>query len=652
MAKHDLRRIGKTNSKQSKRVQIGENLHISEKQHEKLIKFITSRLQFGDELRQSQIDRFTIIDREIAGYIRLDIDDRKREQDNIRGKGPKVTDTVLPLTIAQLDEAVTFFLSVIAPDDGIYSAIAVREKQELAKAFANLMNKNAKTFGHYRHMARAMFEMMKYNFGALIVEWRNITGKRIGNAADGNPKIETSIVFSGNAVEIADVYNLIYDISINPIDLPVKGEFFALIDMKTSFRVRKMQADKEIFGIDRFISHTGSERVYYVTRPVVTTNHSTRGNTSGRTNWTEVLSAGVEQEVRVGIEEVTYYGWINPKDFGLSRADEFQIWRFTMMADKYIVAAEELTNAHGMLPINIGMPWEDGFDTQTKSYAEHLAPYQRFASFQINVHQRSARKKLYGVTFYNQRIIPNLDDSDMQSSKIPVKPPGQDFDIRKAVFQFNDGPDTQNTMSDIAAMDELMQKILPTDLLKQIASLERATQYQAAATVQGGNRRNLKIAKIINIQCFEGVRKMQMYNIFQFQESVEMLDPNGKLTEINPAEFRDSNLEFDISDGLKGIDKLSIIELFKDTINMLLQSPTMQERVDIIAIIDYWTSLVGDKTDFTQFKFNDILDQLSGEERQLAIQMVQQGFQQLQQQQTGGGAGPQLPAPGGSNVTG
>ncbi len=654
MAKNDLRRTGKITSSKSKRVQINENLNISVTNHDKLLKHIESRLQFGNELRESQIERFEIIDREIAGYIRLDEDDRKRERDNILGKGPKVTDTVLPLTIAQLDEAVTFLLSVIAPDDGIYQAIAVREKQEIAKAFANLMNKNAKQFGHYRHMARALFEMMKYNFGALTVEWRNVIGKRIASNADGSPKVENTVVASGNSVEVADVYNLIYDVSVNPVELSSKGEFFALIDVKTPFRVKKMEADKQIFDIDRFIKNVNSDLVYYEIRPTISNDHSNRGQTSGRTNWIEVLSAGTSQDVRVGIEEITYYGWINPRDFGLSKADEFQIWRFTVMANKYIVLGEELNNAHGMLPINIGMPWEDGFDTQTKSYAEHLAPYQRFASFQLNVHQRSARKKLYGVTFYNSRILPALADADMQSAKIPFLPPGQDFDIRKAILQFTDGPDTQNTMQDIASMDDLMQKVLPTDMLKQVASLERATQYQAAATVQGGNRRNLKIAKIINIQCFEGVRQMQMFNIFQFQQSVEMLDPNGQLTEINPAEFRDSSIEFDISDGLKGIDKLIIIEGFKDIINMMLQSQIAQDRIDIVAIIDYWTSLLGEKTDFTQFKFADILDKLSGEERQLAIQIVTQAFQKIQQtqQQEAGVQGLPVPTGGIGNASG
>lgn len=623
---------GKVLKTTPKTVRIASTITINEKQHDKLISHIKDRLLFGDELRKVQVDRFTLIDKEIAGYIRLDDDDLKREKDNLLGKGPKVTDTVLPLTIAQLDESITVLLSMLAPDDGIYSAIAIREKQKVAKGFATLMNKNADIFGHYRNMARGLFEMMKYNIGGFLIEWKELHGNMITTDADGGAKIENTVVFAGNSVEVLDQYNFIYDISVHPVDLPTKGEFFALVDVKTQFRLKKMAADEEVFGIDRFINKTDMTTKYFQVRPEIYADHSGRGGHSGRTNWIEVLSAGTSQDVRVGIELVDFYGWINPTDFGLSKTDEFQIWRFTMAADKYIVSATHLNNAHGSLPIALGAPWEDGFGAQTKAYSEHLFPYQRFASFQINVHQRAARKSLYGVTIYNQRIIPNLDNADMLSAKIPALPPGQDFDLRKAIMQFNDGPDTSNTLRDIEAMDGLMQKILPTDLLKQVASLERATQYQAASTVQGANRRNLKNAKIIDDQCFKRVRHIQMYNIFQFQQTIEILNDNGEVTEINPADFRSAQLEFDISDGLKGLDKLSIVEGIKDVINMMLQSQIASSRVDIVAIIDYWTSLLGEKTDFTQFKIKDVLDTLDPEQRQLAVQLFEQSVQQQQQQ--------------------
>ncbi len=639
---------GKALIRPTKTIQISSDIRITEKQHTALIQHIENRLLFGDELRKGQVDRFELIDKEIAGYIRLDDDDLKREKDNILGKGPKVTDVNLPLTLAQLDEAITVLLSMLAPDEAMYSAIAIKTKQKVAKGFATLMNKNADIFGHYRHMARGLFEMMKYNVGGFLVEWREIHGNKITSEPGGGTKIENTVVFAGNAVEVLDQYNFIYDIAVHPVDLPKQGEFFALVSVKTPFRLKKMEADGEVIGIDRFIGKTDMQPKYFKTRPEIYIDHSGRTGKAGRVNWLEVLSAGTSQDVRVGIELVDYYGWINPKDFGLSDTDEFQIWRFTRAANNHIIAAEHLNNAHGSLPCALGSPWDDGFGSQTKAYSEHLFPYQRFSSFQLNIHQRSARKKLYGVTIYNQRIIPSLADADMQSAKIPALPPGQDFDLRKAILQFTDGPDTQNTLADIDAMDDLMQKILPTDLLKQVASLERATQYQAAATVQGANRRSLKNAKVIDDQCFKHLRFMQMYNIFQFQEIVEILDDNGELTQINPGEFREAQLEFDISDGLKGIDRLSIIEGIKDVINMMLQSQVAGSKIDIVAIIDYWTSLLGEKTDFTQFKINDVLDSLDPEQRQIAVQLFEQFAAQQQQQGNGAGQAPaQLPGPGG-----
>lgn len=638
--------------KQAKRRQLADELYISETAHEKLLKHIEERLQFGKPVRDALADRFETIDRAVMGYLKLDPDDRKRQRDNDRGKGPKATDQILPLVLTQLDEAMTYLMTVIAPDDGMYSAISTKEKQAQAKGFASLMNKNDKTFKHYENYARALFDMLKYNIGGLTCVWDRIIGNKIGNDATGSPKIEKSVVFEGNKVESIDMYNCIFDPSVRLTQLNQLGEFFALISPETPFRLRRMKENREIFFDDKYVLEASSAReaVYYRTRPTIRASDPVE---SQGTDWVEILTAGVSKDVNMDYERIEYYGWIIPADFELSDVEEYQIWRFTILNSKYIVAAEWLNNAHGMLPCAFGRPWNDGFENQTKSFAEHLMPYQNFASFQMNVHQRSSRKALYGTTFYNRRMFPDLENEDLTSAKVPFNPPGYDnsFDIRKHVFNMHDAPETKNTLQDITAVDDLMQRILPTDMLRQVASLERATQYQAAATVQGANRRNHKIAKVINSQCLVDIREMQMYNIYQFQKQLTILDDQGNETQINPAEFRESNIEYDISDGLKGIDKLSIFEGIKDVINMLLQSPRAGE-VDMLALIDWWTSLIGEKTDFRQFKFETQFDALLPEQKQMAFQLLQQAMEQQAATQPGGtnGAGgaiqpviPQMP---------
>lgn len=624
--------------REKKTLQLAENLKISKMHHDALLKYVKDRLDFGKPVRDALADRYEVIDKELAGYIKHDPDDLKRVRDNEKGEGPKAVDNVLPLVLTQLDESMTYMMTVIAPDDGMYSAIAVKDKQDVAKGFASLMNKNDKMFHHYRNYAKAIIQMLKYNFGGLTVDWTEIFGSKLSTDDSGDVQVETKRVFAGNRVQSIDMYNFIYDISVPAIELNRRGEFFANVSLETPFRLRKMQANKEIFDIDNVIkSVPAPEATYYRHKPTIRSRDPV--DLEG-TDWTTILSAGISEEVKMGFERVEYYGWVIPSEFGLNDSNEYQIWRFTVLNGVRIAAAEHLNNAHGFLPCALGRAWEDDFETQTKSFAELLIPYQQFASFQMNVHQRASRKALYGTTIYNERILPNLDDMDLTASKIPVKPAGQDFDLRKAFIQFTDTPDTSNTLRDIEAVDGLMQKILPTDILRQLASLERATQYQAAATVQGSNRRNHKIAKTIDSQCLTNVRYMQMYNIYQFQEEMEILDEEGNLVKVNPAEFREANIEFDISDGLKGIDKLAIAELTKDVINMMLQSQIANDRIDIVEIIDWWTSLIGEKTDFKQFKFENEFDKLSQEEKQIAFQLLQQAVQEQAAAQGGGPNGP------------
>lgn len=617
--------------KGQKRVHLSNAITITQAQHKKLIDDLTGMLEFADPVRKDQIRKFEAIDREVAGYLKLDEDDRKRKRDTEKGYGPKVYDTSLPLTMTQLDEAITFFMSVIAAEDGLYHAVAPKDKQQVAKAFAALMNEHAETFQHERHLGMFLFDCLKYNFGALCPEWREVYGNKIENTAANQPLVrENTVVSKGNALEWVDPYNFWYDVSVDPTSLYSKGQFFATGEAMTNFRIRKMAQDKLLFNTESVLKESQTVQEWIEKRPQIRTSDQH----SSETDWVSILSRGQTKNViGAGHEVIKFHAWINPKDYGLSPTDQLQIWRLWMVDGKYIVHAQHLNNAHALLPISIGMPWEDGFREQTKSFAEMLMPLQRFASFQMNIHQRAARKSLYGLTVYNSRL--NLDEvDDLTAAKIPYNGDPSD-DIRKMIAQFRDAPDTANTMQDISNVIELMQKVLPTDILKQVAGLERATQYQAAATVQGANRRNLKIAKLLNVQALAPSRHMQMFNILQYQDEMEILTEEGELQTVNPTDFRDTNLRFTISDGLKGLDKLAIVMNIKEVLNSVLQSQQASQVFDVGQIINYWTSLLGDKTDFSQFRFENEFDKLDPQQKQIAFQLLQRAAAAQQEGQEG-----------------
>ncbi len=625
-------------AKKQAKIQLGKNVFITAANETALIKHITDRMNMSDAVRKIELQKYTHIDRELNGWLKRDAEDQKRAIDNRKGHGIKPTDAKLPLTWAQLDEAVTYLVTVLAPDEAMYTAQGPVDKQDVAKGFSVLMNKHAEQFGHFRHYAKFVFNCLRYNIGLFDVEWCEIVGNTIGNSqAAQQPEVTRGIVSTGNKITALDMYNTLYDVTVDPVDLTRQGEWYAKVAMRAPFRWRKMQADGEIFGVERFIDKIG-QRHYFENKPEIRCDAATG---ISQTDWHSILSAGeVTGEVGRGLEECVYTGWIIPAEFGLSSSKVYELWRF-MTADKsHAVSATHLSNAHGLLPINVAMPIDDEFLWASVSYAERLMPYQSFASFQMNVHQRASRKRLYGLTVYDKKTIPLLDsdDTDLAGGKIPASNMAEDVDLRKKIVQFTDGPDTSRTMDDVERMDGLMQKVMPTDILKQVAGLERATQYQAAATVQGGNRRNLKIAKTINSQAMDSGRHMQMFNILQFQAQMEILGPEGKTIQINPAELRGAGLEFAIADGLKGLDRLSLIIHMKEVLNAVLQSQQAAAQFDVVGIINHWTSLLGDHTDFKQFKITSPIDQLPPDQKDMAYQLLQQAMQQQQQGGEGGGA--------------
>ena len=631
---------------------IAANLSITAKQHDALLQHIKDRLDFAKQFRDQELGRWKAVDKEMAGYMILEDDDKARQQDNLKGFGPQIYDANLPLCASQLDEATTYITTVFFPEEGPYNAVTTKDKQEVAKGFSALMNTQSVYYKHFTNVARGVFDGFKYNLGLWTCEWDKQYGSEVQNSASGQAEVKHNVVvMQGNTLRQEDVYNTLLDPSCHPSELHKEGEFFGVIRAETIFRAKRMEQNGEIFGLSDVIDDKGVRQDgqfsthYYEKKPELFGDAIPRDASTGMyTDWVNFLSGSSSESMLGSIEFQYVYAWIPAKKFGLSKSTVYEIWRLTIADMARIVHAEPLPNAHGWLPLLATVPWDESTGQVASSYAEKLMPYQRFSSFQMNVHQRASRKALYGLTIYNSKIIPAMKNADSLGGKIPTSATADIDDIRKAVLQITDVPDTQNTLRDVESMDGLMQKILPTDLLKQVAGLERATQYQAAATVQGGNRRNLKIAKTIDSQALSVARKIMMYNIMQYQEAMEVITPEGEVAEINPTDLRGNKFEFAISDALRGMDKLILIETMKDILNVLVQNPTAAQEFDIAAVINYVTTLIGDHTSFAQFQHTNEFDKLTPEQKQIAFGLLQQA---MAAQDAGAGGGQQQP-PGGA----
>ena len=606
-------------------VKLSDDIAIKGRDYFKLLRYLTGRLDMAAQRRNQFIELYKDIDREYYGYLRRDQDDKKRDRDNKRGIGIKPVDEKLSMIFAQLDEATTYLLNVLAPDEAIYTAQAPAEQQKVASGFAALMNKHAEKYHHYRHLALFLQTALRYNLGAFSVTWVETFGNVISkkSVTSGERVTKRERIFHGNALEAFDIYNLLLDPSVNPVDVAEKGQFYSYVTLETPFRLKKAAADNDYQRVEDFLQTQTAQFSYFQEHPVTRDDYA---HSQGVTDWVSIFNATEETKDAAEMrEQNAMLAWIIPADFGISKITDYQIWQFIIGGSTHILHAKHLENSHGMLPINIAVPFEDHFQLDAKGAAERLIPHQRFASFILNVHQRAVRKKLYGLTIFDSQVIPLLDstDIDMAGGKVAASGLGIDVDLRKKIIQFNDAPDTTRSLENIQIMNDLMQGVMPTNIQNQVAGLERATQYQAAALVQGANRRNLKMAKIINAQAMDSSRFQQMQNIFENQDSVRIIGPQGKLIDIDPNEFLDADIEFTIADGLKGLDRLALTMNMKDLFASVLQSTQATQQLDVLKLMDYMSTMFGDYTDFIQFKLESPIDALSVEERNLAFQLLQ-----------------------------
>lgn len=582
---------------------------------QKLVEYILERLRLANIERTSRIQRCTDIDIQMSGFIKLDIDDRKREADNKRGKPPKPVKHNLPLTMAQIDEAVTYLMSVFAPNMDIFVATSRADKQAIAEGLMEEVNGQGQLGQYYREMCKMCLNALKYNIGGFSIAWEKHMGYTFENMGGGQVQKKVGVVWEGNTIKSLDMYNFLFDTSVHPVDLPQKGEFFAEIIPITPFRAKKMGEDGKLFGIGRFVNETmplspndGANQIsFYYNPPSVRENV---GNADGGvTNWRQILSAaggaGNAQSSRPVLEIAYYTTWIYPNDFGLSDSKVCELWRIAMVNGRYIGFAVKLDDTHGMLPCAMAAPIEDDLINEQRTYAEQLLPLQHFASFLLNTHQDATRKAIYGITLYNPNIFPGLDKSpdEMVGGMIPMRSSATDIDISKAFQQINDAPDTDQNVDMVSKIMEIMQKILPTNQAQQVASLERATEYQAAATVQASNRRNLKIARMISDQALTVLKFQMMYNIYSNIGQIEYTDPQtGQTQTISPADLIDAKIELDVGTGLRGIDRLMQIQIMKDILTLVVQSQQAIQEIDLVSLLNYIAGLAGDKTDLAQFK--------------------------------------------------
>jgi len=592
----------------------GQHPFKNEKNHAKLLNYLQQRLWYGKEERDSNLARFTRVDKKISGWMKLSREDQIREQQQDAEGDPLVTKMNLPLAWVHIDDIMTYYAQTFAPNRGMFYHTATPDDTTQAQQIVVKMNNDSIQSGAYREILQGLFATLKYNQGGYFVNWTREEGPVLVQTEVGEePEVEMQIRWQGNKMTAVDNYNLLKDPSVPLHKLHTDGEFVAHVDLRSHYWLQSRAAQGFYFNVEEILEEENelSAMKYYRHPPQEAQFNS---NDATGTDWVAILSESSGYIKASGYELVTIYIRLNPTEFGLVRGgrneralrNRYEVWRFTILNDEHIIETRFMNNIHGYLPCFMGTMNDDIMGQAQKSVAEILTPLQDFASFLVNTHVEASRARLYGTTLYDPTMV-DLDKipKGEVAARLKIRPSAYGKDVRSFVFQLNSDMDTERTLSDLEAIMGLVNQFFPTQSLpSQIASIDRAVDSQVAAVQQGANRRQQKAARLLDDTIFRNVRFAMYYNIIQYAADREEITDvfTGKPVTLDIANLRNSNLPFIIGQGLKAIDRMAAAGMLQNIIFALIQAPQAAQGLDLLGLIDYWTSMIDIDIDMKQFR--------------------------------------------------
>ena len=584
--------------------------------HEALLDYVTARLDGDKTNRDSRVAKYAQTDRDVAAWIRLSEEDQKRQAKHARDGTPVSHEVSLPLTWVHIDDMMTYYAQTFAPNRGMFYHTAEPDQTTEAAQLVSIMNNHAIYGSYYRHLLRAIFNLMKYNVGGVIPEWAIEYGPKLVMNEQEQAAVTSQVVFAGNKIQAIDMYNLFYDPAVEASCLYKDGEWFGLAEMKSHYWLKSKCLEGVYFNCEDILDGESNNFTseYYKDPPVEAKLEFAGDGSGSRVNWFQYMAGSDGYLVNNAFELVTVYIRINPNDFGLvdgnrdakAARNRYEVWKVTICNGEKIIGCQYMNNIHNYLPAMIGVIHDDFMRDATKAPAEILNPLQQFSSFLLNAHVKATRKNIFGTTYYDPSCIDmdKIPEGEV-AARVPIKAQGWGKDIRQMVQRDDHVLDTKQTLSDLESMLGIIDQFFPTQSLpSQIAGIDRAVDSQVAAVQQGSNRRQHKGARLIDDTMMRPLRFALYYNIVQYLPDGQNIADyfSGKQQKVDLTALRDTSLVHLIGQGLKAIDRQQVATQMQQIIFALIQAPAVAERIDLLAMLDHWTSMMDIDTNMKQFE--------------------------------------------------
>jgi len=562
---------------------------------------------------------------------------------NRYGDATRYQNLCIPVVKPLVEAAVTYQTSVFLTGTPIFTVVAAPGMEDQAMQMNAVIEDQSIRGNWVGELLKFTRDGFKYNLQALEVDWHS----EVTAALETDPTFSrsqakpTEIIWQGNRIKRLDLYNTVFDSRVAPVDIPKKGEFVAYTELYSRIALKAFIASLPGKIIQNIIpafesglgGGLGGIESYYI--PQLNPDALIQKNQRATTDWLswagQSNSAGQIQYKNM-YEVTTLYARILPADFNLRvpSANTPQIWKFILINHQVIIYAERQTNAHGMLPVLFGQPYEDGLEYQTKSLANDVSPMQDLSSALANSWIASRRRAISDRTLYDpSRVSAEHINSANPSAKIPVRPSAYGKNVAECVYQFPFRDDqAQIAMSEIAQLQQFCYALTGQNQAKQGQFVKgNKTLHEYADVMAHSNGNDQKVALLTEGQIYTPLKEILKINILQYQGGISLFSAAQKRTlKIDPVALRKAVLSFPIGDGLAPVDKIINADAFQTSLQVIGSSPQIQGSYNIAPMFSYMMKTQGaDLTPFEKSPQQVTYEQAVSQWQQVVMEGIKQG---------------------------
>lgn len=505
----------------------------------------------------------------------------KAEQALRRGDADKFRNITIPVVLPKVEAAVTYQQSVFLTGQPIFSCVSVPEFADEATQMDTVIGSQQDYANWVPHLLKCLRDGFKYNLQACEVTWQEDKTYSLTTALDyqaGKEGKPTETLWSGNKLKRMDLYNTFWDTRVDPCDIAEKGEFagynepFSRIALKQLLQtLPSKQNVTEAFesGFQAPVSTIGSAGNLGYYYPQLNPDAAFDQTSMYGMNW--ALWAGFEASSSGGSNikyhdmyiVTTLYARILPSDFeikGVPGPNTAQVWKFLIVNSQVVIYAEQLTNAHNLIPIIFASPLDDGLGYQTKSFAKNVEPIQQITTALSNSVIASRRRAISDRGLYDpSRVSAAAINNDSPNAKIPVRPSAYGKPLNEAYYPIPFRDDQfQITSTEIQFYSAYANEITGLNPARQGQFVKgNKTKSEFDTVMSNANGRDQTTSLILEGNFFGPIKKIIRSNILQYQGGITLFNKDEERTvSVDPVALRKANLTFQISDGLMPSDKI------------------------------------------------------------------------------------------------